>query len=173
MSDETSFMVVILHPPDFRAALQRTPPGKEAVRAYAAAWRGEVPLPVAPEAMADEALEALWALVERGGADCPIPRLAGVPNAIRSFMVGDVVLLNGEAYWCAPIGWEPLGFTPSVAALEGGWYVCSAAAMRMGSTACLTCGLPGASAHGRGGRCGFTACGGACPASHIPQEVPA
>jgi hypothetical protein len=56
----------------------------------------------------DAFLEALWQSVEAGGPHCPVPRVVDDEDAIRSFRVGDIILLDGVAYLCCDVGWEPI-----------------------------------------------------------------
>lgn len=82
-------------------------PTKDLVqKAFHEVWAGELNLhaedPVSQ-------LATLWRIVEEGGPHCPIPRLARLPNAIRSFVVGDVVELDGVQWYVAPFDWIPVG----------------------------------------------------------------
>lgn len=77
-------------------------------KAYRLVWAGNVDVDGSANPSPQHRLEALYAMVERGGDDCPIPRRINNPNSIRSFMVGDVVILDGVAYYCADFGWEPV-----------------------------------------------------------------
>jgi hypothetical protein len=109
--------VTILHVPSrggdgvrFEVAAGLAAPALGELRLYSVAWIGF--LSSADLGFGDvngpfAALEALWQLVEHGGTRCPIPRVMGHPDGpIRSFVTGDVVLLDGVPYYCAEIGWE-------------------------------------------------------------------
>lgn len=92
----------------------RHPTRKELQEQYRPAWIGElgwfdvgraVPM-TSPERKSTLFLRALWRTVEKGGPDCPIPRVMTEDAPIRSFHVGDIVLLDGEPYVCDSHGWS-------------------------------------------------------------------
>lgn len=107
----------------FEIGRRRQPTREELEEFFEAKWEGELTeeqlneflrehgreyeMEAAPHAF----LEKLWLTCEIGGEGCPIPRVIGDPRGpIRSFMVGDVVDLEGEKWVVAMVGWERVEF---------------------------------------------------------------
>lgn len=85
-------------------------PTKDMVaREFQEVWAGTLTL---QGSEAHDRLEDLWRIVEIGGPTCPIPRLARLPNAIRSFVVGDVVDIDGALWFVADWGWRQIEGPP-------------------------------------------------------------
>lgn len=96
----------------------RHPTRAEIQEHYKPAWFGELsledigetedPSPSAGVNPSKHFLTLLWTRLERGGKDCPVPRTIDKESPIRSFMIGDIVLLDGEAWVCDRFGWSKL-----------------------------------------------------------------